>query len=195
MAPRRPEQYEKIRAERKEDIIMAALEQFAKRGYHDASIAQIAKQAGVSKGLIYNYFDSKEDLLDSIFEHYIDAIFDVFGAFANEPPVEQLRQLIEYSFDVLKDERFHWRVFLSVMLQPEVSKRVNRISPKIIADKLQMMVKLFEAVGDPDPEQTAFSLGATLDGITLGYYMIGGIYPIEKMKDRILQDYYERYKR
>jgi len=47
-------------------IKQAALELFAHHGYHSTSISQIAKEANVSKGLVYNYFDSKEELLRHI---------------------------------------------------------------------------------------------------------------------------------
>ena len=45
--------------DRKKAILDAPLQVFADEGYHNASISKIAKAAGVSKGLMYNYFESK----------------------------------------------------------------------------------------------------------------------------------------
>lgn len=60
---RRPE-------ERPQEILDAALTVFAERGYHDARLEEIAEAAGVTKGAIYHYFDTKEELLLRAIEHH-----------------------------------------------------------------------------------------------------------------------------
>ena len=50
----------------KTKIIKAAQTVFAKQGYHDSTMDDIAKEVGVSKGALYSYFSSKEDLLKEI---------------------------------------------------------------------------------------------------------------------------------
>ena len=54
MSPRTKEQFEVIRKQSKDAIREAALELFAKNGFHNTSMHTIAKKAKVSKGLIYN---------------------------------------------------------------------------------------------------------------------------------------------
>ena len=66
MSPRTEEQFEEIRESKKNLIQEVALELFATRGYHSTSISMIAKEADISKGLLYNYFESKEELLNSM---------------------------------------------------------------------------------------------------------------------------------
>ena len=66
MSPRTEAQYEEIREEKKELIKRVALEIISEHGIQNTSISKIAKEAGVSKGLMYNYFESKEDLLKRI---------------------------------------------------------------------------------------------------------------------------------
>jgi TetR/AcrR family transcriptional regulator, fatty acid metabolism regulator protein len=51
---------------RKEQILKAAEQVFARKGYHDATISDVARQANVSEATIYEYFSSKEDLLFSL---------------------------------------------------------------------------------------------------------------------------------
>ncbi len=58
----RPEDHERIQ-ERRRQILPAAAALFARRGYHRARLQEIADEAGVAAGTIYNYFESKEDLL------------------------------------------------------------------------------------------------------------------------------------
>ncbi len=63
MSPRTQEQFEEMRESRRQQIMDAALELFAQEGYSHCSISQLAGHAGISKGLMYNYFESKEALL------------------------------------------------------------------------------------------------------------------------------------
>ena len=57
--------------EKQPHIIEAAARLFARRGYAGANISQIAAEAGIGKGTIYEYFASKEDLFFAVFEWYL----------------------------------------------------------------------------------------------------------------------------
>lgn len=54
--------------DRRKEILAAATEVFAERGFHRTRVSDIAKKAGVAYGLIYHYFESKDDVLESIFQ-------------------------------------------------------------------------------------------------------------------------------
>ncbi len=56
------EAFEKIPQERKERILEVGIEEFSSKGYENANINVIAKNAGISIGLMYKYFSTKEDL-------------------------------------------------------------------------------------------------------------------------------------
>src|SRR5438093_736449 len=53
------------------DLIEAAARIFARRGYERASIVEIADEAGYSHGAVYSNFESKEDLLLALYEHWV----------------------------------------------------------------------------------------------------------------------------
>jgi TetR/AcrR family fatty acid metabolism transcriptional regulator len=58
-----------VRNGHKRDTILAAAQRvFARRGYHDARTSEIAREAGVAEGTLYNYFPSREDIFLSLFE-------------------------------------------------------------------------------------------------------------------------------
>ena len=59
--------------DKRTQIIEAATRLFARRGYAGANISQIAAEAGIGKGTIYEYFASKEDLFFAVFEWYMQA--------------------------------------------------------------------------------------------------------------------------
>ncbi len=66
--PRTAEANQQIREERKRQILHAAASVFARKGLSDATIADIAAQAGVSHGLLYRHFAGKEDVFAAIIE-------------------------------------------------------------------------------------------------------------------------------
>jgi TetR/AcrR family fatty acid metabolism transcriptional regulator len=57
-------------------IIEAATKVFAKYGFYQSKISQIAKEAGVADGTIYIYFENKDDILISLFEEQMKAVLD-----------------------------------------------------------------------------------------------------------------------
>src|SRR5690349_22487662 len=68
MSPRKPETNEQMRQQATEAILRGALDVFTERGFQGATTAEIAERAGVSKGLIYNYFRTKDDLIVALVE-------------------------------------------------------------------------------------------------------------------------------
>ena len=96
MSPRTKQQFEGIRITTREKILSVALELFAKKGYHAASISQIAKKAKISKGLMYNYFKNKEKLLEEIIQEGFNSLAELeYEAKRGVDPEEQLEELIE----------------------------------------------------------------------------------------------------
>lgn len=57
-----------VARDRRKQILKAAVEVFAERGFHRTRVSDIAKKAGVAYGLIYHYFESKDHVLNSVFE-------------------------------------------------------------------------------------------------------------------------------
>jgi len=86
MSPRSSEQLDELREQRKAEILQAALALFAKQGFHNTSIEQIRKKAGVSKGLIYNYFEKKEDLVTAILMREVDEGDDLLAQMCGSVP-------------------------------------------------------------------------------------------------------------
>jgi len=77
-------------------ILKAAVRVFAERGFHQATISQIAREAGVADGTIYIYFKNKKDILSHFFSHTTREVFDRFrDAVDREEGAEnKLRSLI-----------------------------------------------------------------------------------------------------
>ena len=90
--------FERRRELKKKDILEAALELFMKYGVQKVSIAEIAKEANVSQVTIYNYFDSKNNLIHLVFKFYVDQIWDEMKVLlaSNLPYEDKIKQMISF---------------------------------------------------------------------------------------------------
>ena len=89
------------RNEKKADLVHAALSVFAERGYHHATMQQVADRAGVSKGAVYEYFDSKEALFVSSAETLMRAMFEPALQTLESGPGDVRRRLGDFVEQVL----------------------------------------------------------------------------------------------
>ena len=97
--PRTKEQFEEIRSRTKLKILKNALELFAEKGFKGTSISDIAKAAGVSKGLAYNYFKDKNELMFAVFGLLTQELESVFSSInKKEKPDQKLKIFIEFMF-------------------------------------------------------------------------------------------------
>lgn len=187
MSPRTKEQLTEIRQKSKENIENIALELFALKGYHATSISQIAEKAGISKGLLYNYFESKEHLLDSVITKVYDEIMQIAQMSENLPAEKQIEQMIIRTIDHLKKNTTFWRLFIFLVYQSDVQKKLKEHYEKLRDDYTNFVVKLFEEIGSKNPEMEAMMLGTLFDGIGLNYVTAPDGYPIDKMSDYLIE--------
>ena len=124
------------RADRRDAILRAATDVFAGRGFFNAQVADVARAAGVAAGTVYLYFDSKDDLLVSIFERTMrEAIAE--GRAAVSPvrdPVDQLRTVARVHLDRMGRDRS-----LAIVFQVELrqsTKFMERLSSTLLREYL-----------------------------------------------------------
>jgi len=125
MSPRTPKQFKEIREEKKTLIMDVALEHFAKEGYFNTSISHIAKHAGISKGLMYNYFESKEELLSEIIERSMSEISRNFDT-DNDGILseDEFEFFVRNCFKILRENLSFYRLFYHLMLQKDVRDQI-----------------------------------------------------------------------
>jgi AcrR family transcriptional regulator len=124
MSPRTKTQFETIREEKRSLIMETALEHFAGEGYHKTTITHLAKHAGISKGLMYNYFESKEALLSAIIDKSMSEIAEYFDPDKDGILTEDEFELfVRRYFKVIRDKVKFWRLYFQLMLQKEVREQ------------------------------------------------------------------------
>jgi len=91
---------------RREDILKAAREVFKQNGYQKAHVAEIARRAGVAKGTVYLYFQSKQAMLDALCDRYQEMIADsLLPALQNPDPSAAIKEAVHAGLSVAARER------------------------------------------------------------------------------------------
>lgn len=189
MSPKTPSQNKQIREETRQLIKDAAFELFAQQGFSDTSVRAIAQKAGKSKGLIYHYFNSKEDILQAIFDD-LTALGDEAMDFPeNQSPKERLQYMLEMIFSFMHESTEVIRLMTSLALQPDAVAKLKSSINNYNSHQIEVLAKLFADLGYDDPEMEAYYLGAKLDGIALGHITLGDDYPFDTIKQKILEEY------
>ena len=196
MAPKTSEQFAEIRRQSQQKIEAAALELFAKRGFHNTSISAIAKAAGVSKGLLYNYYDSKDDLL---YQLITGAIEDTGGdieamLLSDAPAIDKLIAVTEASFDLVKAKPRYWKLITMLSFQKDVVESLEDLIQQKRDGMIGLAKGLFAEMGFADPEREALLYGALLDGVMAHYIVLEKDYPFDEMKEYIIGRYKQMQK-
>jgi len=187
--PRRPEQFEELRERSREKILSAALELFANKGYDATSIDSIAKKAGISKGLIYNYFESKKSILLAIFSDAMKMGEDMIMEQATiKDPLLRKKAIIELTFDMISKRPEYVKLLTVMSLQPGVMAETKDFI-KNAYKKTEEWGKVITGKGKKDGIIESLMIGAMMDGITLNFIMYGERYPMEELKKAIIKLY------
>ncbi len=188
--PRTKKQFEEIRKNTRYLILENALALFAKKGFKGTSISDIAKASGVSKGLAYNYFKSKNDLMMAVFgmlENEIGSIFNVMKS--TDDPFEKLKIIIDLTFKNLKKDEKFWRLYMSFAFQPEVQGVAGKFMSEFLSQAFKELDKIFKHIGVPNPKEESKILGSILDGISIHYLSDKEKYPLDRMRKFLIKKY------
>src|SRR5947207_4290910 len=119
--------------ERRAAILDAALSVFAERGYHAASIDEIARKAEVSKALIYEHFASKQALWASLLDTQVAEIFRrlAAGAATSEPGEVRLRAGVDAFLAFVEERRGAWRMLFREAADPDVVSFQERVRSQV----------------------------------------------------------------
>lgn len=171
-------------------ILSSALELFAVNGYHGTSIGQIARKCGISKGLAYHYFSNKHALLRAIVDQGIAAIDELMlSALSIADPLQQIIIILERTLTATKKDEHFWRLYFGLVLQGDVWTEFGAQFNTLLRQYLEHFEGLFAKLGAEDPAAEAHLLGALLDGIGLHLLIRGDAYPLQKVKNRLIQHY------
>jgi AcrR family transcriptional regulator len=190
MAPRTRDQFSEMRDNARARIMNAALELLAAEGYHSASVSKIAESAGVSKGLLYNYFESKEQLLKEIIFSGINRI--TFGLDADHDGILTKKEIVSFirdSFKMVKGNPDYWKLYFLVMYQSPALKLFQKELLDVLGNYLSMIERYFRDQKADNPALEARLFSSLLDGVCINFLHDPENFPIDEIEDRIVTMY------
>jgi TetR/AcrR family fatty acid metabolism transcriptional regulator len=185
--------------EKRRAILHAAVKVFAEKGYQGCRIADVARQAGVAYGLVYHYFRSKEELLESVFAEQWTIFDRSIRAIAEGPgpASEQLASICRFAVDVLRTAPAAVRVLLLEVartpnaLRAGSTRETFETTLSLVAGVVRRGQEAGELRADVDPVVAAACLLGTLElsltGILVGVIPAGGDEDVERVKEAVVQ--------
>ncbi len=180
-------------SDKREAILRAAISVFARCGYFNSKVADIAREAGVADGTVYLYFKSKEEILHSIFDRSVD---EALGAAKERveqlsDPREKLRQIAHMHLERLGADRD-----LAVVFQVELrgsTKFMEEFSAAGFAEYLSLIRATFEEGqragmfrADLNARVVAKVLFGALDEMATNWILSKRRYKLAPMADQVL---------
>jgi TetR/AcrR family fatty acid metabolism transcriptional regulator len=161
-------------SERRRTILRAAIDVFARKGYHGCRIADVAKEAGVAYGLVYHYFKNKDELLETVFDTgwsgfvtRVRAVVEAEGTLA-----EKVRGIVEVAFEAYRVDPRAVKVLILEIARSPAGSRINRQTAFV--DAIRLSSGLFaqaqesgELRADMDPQLASALLFGNIEmGLT-----------------------------
>jgi len=155
-------------AEEKRRLILdAAVRVFARSGFHTSRVGDIAEEAGVAHGLLYHYFASKDEVLETIFRENWAVLVDRLDAIeqSGEPAADQLRHVAAVILRNWQHQPDVIRVLVrEIARSPEVQARIGELVKPIAA--VERIIEGGQATGELRPDLEAkFAAVAFYGGI------------------------------
>ncbi|MFJ5759504.1 TetR/AcrR family transcriptional regulator [Neobacillus sp. NPDC093182] len=139
--------------EKQDRIINAAIKEFAQKGYDSASTNEIVKEAGISKGLLFHYFQSKKQLFFFLFDYCYNLVADEF-----------------YKKVDLTERDFFKRIRQSVLIKMDLQTKYPEILTFIQEAFMQDSPEIKDEFDKKKRELNAVNIGIIYDGIDLSKF-------------------------
>jgi AcrR family transcriptional regulator len=161
---------------RRDELLAAAVRVFARKGYHTCRVSDIADEAGASHGLVYHYFSSKDEVLETIFrENWGPIAVAIKGiAATDDSAAEQLRKVVALVLHAWRRDPETVRVLVrEISRSPVLQERIGEFQQAF--DALEHVIVRGQERGEfdaeLDPRFATYAVWGTLDEILTGWVL------------------------
>lgn len=191
-SPTRP-----VVADKREAILRAGIKVFARNGYFNSKVSDIAGEAGIADGTVYLYFKSKDDILHSIFDRAMAEFIDEGKRELAEiaTPADRLKRIAELHLERLGADRE-----LAIVFQVELrgsTKHMQEFSAAGFHDYLDIIRQTIadgqasgDFRGDIKPIVAAKILYGSLDEMVTNWVLSAKSYSLAPMADEVLKIFF-----
>lgn len=164
-----------VSIERKKQILDAAIHVFSRDGFHDAKMDDIAKESGLSKGALYWYFNSKDELISNILGFFFEREIAEIKSWDIEE--KSARELFEDYSKLLIEDLKSIQAFITIayefMAMISRNEKVKKVIKHSLAQYIDVSVPIIQLgmdkgeFRDVDAYETSLALGALIEGSIL----------------------------
>ena len=173
-----------VAAERKDQIVRATVDCITKHGYHNFSMQDVARTAGVSKGIIHYYFLNKDDLMMSVLDKVAGDIETIIAADMESisSPIEKIKVFIAVAFDIVRSTKEYYQVNMDFWTQINQKKEVRQVISRHYAKFRDNCARVIEegvqqgVFKQVNPQHQASLIIATVDGVSLQWLFDETVY-------------------
>ncbi|HEX2954130.1 MAG TPA: TetR/AcrR family transcriptional regulator [Bacillota bacterium] len=185
--PRSKEQFEDMRERSKKLIMETALTLFASRGFHATSISQIAKECGVATGLLYNYYDSKEHLLEAIIQSGLQEFAHTMHQRSMALTKENIAEGIRIMFSEVRENHTFWKLCFSLLMQPDLKGEGSSLFQEFFIHMDGLFTAYFRAQGNPEANKLGNTVSAVIHGALLHFILSQDEETLEAVQEAIIE--------
>jgi AcrR family transcriptional regulator len=189
MCPRSSESFEPARQASRDNINSTALRLFSEHGYEGTSIRMIAAEAGISLGLMYNYYKSKEELLLGLIDEISDKLDSAFSGSASHNPKEAFSQALEQFTQMIVHHQDKLRLLTLMGLRPHDFHPVREMTRRRYEASVAKIAGLLEALDVPESKVEARLVVAAMDGMAFEYLLMENPDNLKKICTRLVDEY------
>jgi len=178
-----------LRAVTRERLLMGAMACFAELGYSAVTVRKIAARAGLSVGVLYQHYPSKDALLAAAFEQSMVDVRATFAVATASPTSRQLSMLVRAAARTVREHLAFWQLGYAARHQPDVTRALGPALTAWTEEILAVLSRLLRAAGAAEPELDAVALFAQIDGMCVHFALAPDTYPLEAVAERIIANF------
>jgi AcrR family transcriptional regulator len=161
---------------RREELLAAAVRAFARKGFHGCRVSDIAEEAGVSHGLVYHYFVSKDEVLETVFRENWGGLAQAIEEIAatEAPAAEQLRKIVSVVLHAWRRDPDAVRVLVrEIARSPQLQARLGEFQQAF--DAIERVIERGQVAGELDaslePRVATIAVWGMLDEVLTAWVL------------------------
>lgn len=136
----------------KDMILYGAMKLFASYGYHKTSVLSIAKSLGISSGLIFYHFETKDNLLFQVIETLLNRLDTIFEVEKGLPAHEKLEIIIDRFKESLIQNKAEWDLYMALIYQPDTKEMIEPLVTQSTRNFRRKIYDIYKGMGHATPD-------------------------------------------
>jgi AcrR family transcriptional regulator len=180
---------------RRAQLTRAAYKVVGQKGYYDFTVRDIAREAGLSTGLVHYYFKNKEDLLLNLLKEINRNMTIILNKniIKSDDPREKLNIFMNQAFDLVKNEKDYFYIVIDFWTQVNKNERMKRANIKLFKSYRDEITKILKEGMDKgvfmkmDPDYTAAVIISIIQGLIIQYVIDNNAFQYEDYVKKIMK--------